>query len=68
LGRDEWSRKTANAKSLTATSEPAASTAGKRTRDTAVMEREFSKGMHAPIIGALTLLEKPEHADREKKE
>jgi len=32
----------------------------KRTRDAATMEREFSKGMQALIIGALTLLEKTE--------
>jgi len=35
----------------------AAATAVKRARDAATMEREFSRGMHALIIGALALLE-----------
>jgi len=56
---DTDSPQTANAKSLTATSKPTAS-AAKRARDAATMEREFSKGMHALIIGALTLLGKSE--------
>jgi len=61
------SLQTANAKSLTTTSEPTAAEA-KRTRDAATMEREFSKGMHALIIGTLALLEKPEPVPRKKKE
>jgi len=59
---DTDSPRTAEANSFDAASAvpPASNTKPTRTRDTAVMEREFSKGMHALIIGALALLEKGE--------
>jgi len=40
----------------TSAAAPASEPKSTRTRDTAVMEREFTRGMHALIIGALAIL------------